>query len=62
MSDGNKLFIQLYPTSAYLNAYKSSMNDIVHSGLVNLSGCSIDVTEVFILKALLRIFLLIDMI
>jgi hypothetical protein len=50
ISDGNRFFIQVYRTSAFLNTYeyKCVVYDIVHNGPANFSkGCWIDVDEMF---------------
>jgi hypothetical protein len=42
IKNGNRLFIQVYPTSALLNTYLYSMYVIVHSGSVHSSKGMLD--------------------
>jgi hypothetical protein len=49
--DGNRLIIQVYPTSAFLNTYeyKPSTYDIVHNGPLFSKECWIDINVMFII-------------
>jgi hypothetical protein len=51
ISDGNRLFIQVNPTSAFLDTYeyKPSTYDIVHNGPLFSKGRWIDIYEMFII-------------
>jgi hypothetical protein len=65
ISCGNRPFIQVYPTSAFLNTYDytSCMNDIVHNGpgLFNLGILDWCKWNIHNLQALLRNFIQMDM-